>query len=620
MLTPEQDRERVAALHSYGILDTQPESSFDALTRLAAQLTDTPMALVGLIDESRQWFKSQVGLDSCETSREQTFCRYALHSPEIFVVPDAHLDPRFADNPMVTGSPFIRFYAGVPLISDDGYALGTLCVLDTVPRELSETQYEQLHALAGQVMTQLLLRRHTHALAAEVAARQSAEQAARDSESRWRTLVDASPVGISLADEHGCFLTANQALCDILGRSFDQLVGRTAASFTHEDDLPSHHATGETILASGGVARLERRCYRPDGDLRWLWLTLTHTPGPQGQTWTLAHAEDITDRKLSEQALQESESDLAAVADVVRKIQSGADARESVVQAGLRLASASYVSLVEPNADCSALTVTAATDPSLVGASVAMDPTSATARTFTSGEAFFSAKTAGHPMISPALLELTGARTVYIVPVFSGESISGVIIVAWTHELPSIDDRRARVVALLADNAGVALRQAGLLAELHTLASTDPLTGLANRRSWDQRLDALMAQAREDGTPLTVAVADLDHFKKFNDEHGHLAGDRMLRDFADAMQSQLRNGDFAARWGGEEFTVALPDCTQSEAIRVLNRVRLSVPHDSTCSIGHATWDGHEDVDSLLRRADSALYAAKQAGRNQTLAA
>ncbi|SOD74896.1 PAS domain S-box-containing protein/diguanylate cyclase (GGDEF)-like protein [Jatrophihabitans sp. GAS493] len=620
MLTSPHEQRRVAALHAYNVLDTEPEPSFDAITRLAAQLADAPMALVGLIDESRQWFKSKQGMTGCETPRDDTFCRYALHSSDILVIPDAQLDPRFAANPQVTGAPFIRFYAGVPLVSDDGYVLGTLCVLDTAPRELTEVQYDQLRALASQVMAQLLLRKHTYTLAAEVAARQAAEQAARDSETRWRTLVEASPVGIALSDEHGRYLTANAALCSILGRRHDQLIGRTSASFTHKDDLESYNATGETIVAHGGVARVERRCYRPDGDLRWLWLTLTHTPGPQGQTWTLAHAEDITDRKLSEQALRESEADLAAVAQVVRKIQSGADARESVVQAGLRLASASYVSLVEPSGDGSTLTVTAATEPALVGASVAIDPSSATSRTFLTGEAFFSAHTAGHPLISAALLELTGARTVYIVPVYSAEAISAVLIVAWSHELSSMDDRRARVVALLADNAGVALRQAGLLAELHTLASTDPLTGLANRRSWDQRLESLMERAHEDGTPLTIAVADLDHFKKFNDRHGHLAGDRMLRDFADSMLSQLRTGDFAARWGGEEFTVALPNCAQSEAIRVLNRVRLSVPHDSTCSIGLATWDDREDADALLRRADAALYAAKQAGRNQTLAA
>ncbi len=150
---------RLAALESYDILDTEAETGYDALTRLAADLCGVPISLISLIDDRRQWFKSNFGLgDARSTPREQAFCAHAIASPEIFEVENALLDARFVENPLVTGDPNIRFYAGMPLIDDDGFALGTLCVIDNTPRTLSETQRRQLGLLALAV-TELIKRR-----------------------------------------------------------------------------------------------------------------------------------------------------------------------------------------------------------------------------------------------------------------------------------------------------------------------------------------------------------------------------------------------------------------------------------------------------------------------------
>ena len=724
---------RLAALRSYDVVGTPPEGVFDDLTRLAAQLCDAPIALISLVDADRQWFKSHVGLEVCTTSRETSFCAHALASPDLLVVPDTRLDPRFATNPMVTGEPMVRFYAGAPLVNEDGHTLGTLCVLDTVPRELTDRQSEQLRALARQAMAQLTLRRreierteserrwrslvdhspvaigiisadgeyrYVNSLALEVygvssavemtdrpaadfiapgredetrqvflgvlsgesihgwqwtlrqqsgtvidvvlnAARVTyegepavmlqvrdiseqvaANRALQESERSWRTLFGASPVGIGLSNEQGRFIAANPALCALYGRPERDVLGHSAAEFTHPDDLASHRNATELISsADDGIYRLEKRYIRPDGEIRWAWLTITHTPGPAGQTWTMAHVQDVTDNKATERAIADSEANLRAVTDVVRHIQAGSDPRQPIVDAALELAQASYSSLLEPTPDATMLAVTATTSPDLVGMSTPSAGESFTAEVFRTGEAMFVAEAREHPLgRAHGLLDRTGIRSLLAVPVLGGATVTGVLLVAWTEQITTLDDRRAGVVSLLADQAGVALRQAALVAKLESLALTDPLTGLPNRRSWDQHLAHLLAMARRDGRPVTVALADLDRFKAFNDSRGHQAGDELLALFAETTRGAMRTSDSMARWGGEEFAISLPHCGSGEAIAVLDRLRALTPMGETCSIGCATWDGAESAEQLLARADRALYAAKAAGRDRTCAA
>jgi GAF domain-containing protein len=157
---PKNEEARVAALEKYAILDTDPELAFDDLTLLASFACKTPIALISLIDEQGQWFKARVGLSISETSRDIAFCSTAILQPEIFVVPDALADERFRDNPLVVSEPHIRFYAGAPLITEDGYALGTLCVIDQKPRELEPDQKDALKALSRLVLAQLEFRRN----------------------------------------------------------------------------------------------------------------------------------------------------------------------------------------------------------------------------------------------------------------------------------------------------------------------------------------------------------------------------------------------------------------------------------------------------------------------------
>lgn len=172
---PATDAARVAALQKYAILDTEPEQAFEDLTLLASYVCKTPIAAISLVDEDRQWFKSRIGLQVSQTPRDIAFCSVAIQQSDVMVVPDTFEDDRFRNNPLVVSDPYIRFYAGAPLINEDGYALGTLCVVDRTPRELGLDQKEALLSLSRLVLAQLELRRNLQLLKEALTERSTAE-------------------------------------------------------------------------------------------------------------------------------------------------------------------------------------------------------------------------------------------------------------------------------------------------------------------------------------------------------------------------------------------------------------------------------------------------------------
>lgn len=173
---PENETERLNTLRGYGILDTHPEERFDDLTRLAASICDAPISFISLVDEDRQWFKSKVGMEERQTPREVAFCAHCIMSSDLFVVPDASRDPRFAANPLVLGEPHIRFYAGAPLAAPNGHHLGALCVLDRVPRELRAAQLDALRILGRQVMAQVMLGKNLDELKTALMAKEALQE------------------------------------------------------------------------------------------------------------------------------------------------------------------------------------------------------------------------------------------------------------------------------------------------------------------------------------------------------------------------------------------------------------------------------------------------------------
>ena len=201
---PADEEQRILALERYDILDSLPEAQYDDLTSLAAQICGTPISLVSLVASERQWFKSRHGFGPGESPREISFCAHAIHGEEVFEVPDATLDKRFCDNPLVTGEHHIRFYAGAPLVTPDGLKLGTLCVIDRKPREkLTDAQRAALLALARQAVALLELRR-------SVARLQASNRELRDSREEFRSFMDNSPIVAFSKDAQGRMTYANR--------------------------------------------------------------------------------------------------------------------------------------------------------------------------------------------------------------------------------------------------------------------------------------------------------------------------------------------------------------------------------------------------------------------------
>jgi diguanylate cyclase (GGDEF)-like protein len=330
------------------------------------------------------------------------------------------------------------------------------------------------------------------------------------------------------------------------------------------------------------------------------------------------------ERKRAEQQVREHVENIAAVADATRELSRSTDAnsaRPALCAAAHRVSGAALAVLLEPDVKRGALVATACSEPALAGTAVpfAGEPSGAV-RAFVSAEPFFVADAEGHPAVSQRMVERTGAASVFSQPVVRDGQAIAVLLVAWTKRVPSVPQRVAAMMELLADEAVVAVERADLLTRLESVARTDKLTGLANRRAWEDELERELVRAARHQTAVCVAMLDLDWFKAFNDEHGHQAGDRLLKQAAAVWRTELRTTDFMARYGGEEFSVVLPDCDLAGAVAIVKRLCAGVPGDQTCSAGVAAWDGSETPEALLGRADVSLYEAKRAGRDQVVAA
>jgi diguanylate cyclase (GGDEF)-like protein len=214
----------------------------------------------------------------------------------------------------------------------------------------------------------------------------------------------------------------------------------------------------------------------------------------------------------------------------------------------------------------------------------------------------------------------SGLRSAYVEPLLRDGEPAGVLAISW-HTVKRADPSKlSSLVGLLATETASAIERADLVSELASTARTDQLTGVRNRRAWDEELPRELARARRVGAPVCVAMIDIDHFKAYNDRHGHLAGDRLLRTAAAGWSRRLRTTDLMARYGGEEFCVLLPGCSEEIGERLLDLLRRDMPDRATCSAGVAEWDGHESPEELVGRADRALYAAKRGGRDRVATA
>ncbi len=264
---PANDEQRLAELYRYDILDTEAEIEFDDFTRLAAHICGVPIALVSLVDKDRQWFKSCVGLDATQTARDISFCGHAVLNAGVFEIQDAARDPRFADNPLVVEGPAIRFYAGAPLMTQSGIAIGTLCVIDTQPKTLTVEQIQSLEALSRQVVRQFDLR---------LLVRRQKEQNLELARQRnfQKMLFDSATAGVVSITATGQITSVNAA--------FERLVGYTAVELAHQKNIRFFHLQEELKERAQELSRQLLRPVEPEDSI---WAS-SRVGVPDMRDWT----------------------------------------------------------------------------------------------------------------------------------------------------------------------------------------------------------------------------------------------------------------------------------------------------------------------------------------------
>jgi diguanylate cyclase (GGDEF)-like protein len=319
----------------------------------------------------------------------------------------------------------------------------------------------------------------------------------------------------------------------------------------------------------------------------------------------------VSEVRFQARQAQRREHALAEVARVMRGISTSVEAREEVCEATRSIGGATFALLYEPVGEDGALRSTAMAGVEMAPLEVDANAVSAARQVFVRGESLHWNEGEKTTAINLDLWKRVGQPgALMFEPVLRGGEPIGVLVVGWAERI-GVDSMQAALVTLLAHEVAAAIERGDLLARMSAMASTDALTGLPNRRAWEARLgDTLLGRE-----PIVLAMFDLDHFKDYNDTHGHPAGDRLLRETAAAWREELRADDFLARVGGEEFALLLQATAESDASAVVERLRLCVPYGQTCSVGIVTRRAGESGQALIARADEALYASKTGGRD-----
>jgi len=290
---PQNEQERLAKLKEYNILDSEPEAVFDNMVQLASYICKTPIAAISLIDSDRQWFKSIVGVNVKETPRDIAFCAHTILQDDTFVIPDALKDERFFDNPLVTEGPEIRFYAGVPLITSNGYHLGTLCVIDTVARELQVEQLDAIKTLADSVTVHLDLR------LSHVAIRKYVDKLQISA-----TIFDSANEAIVVTDADNNFVTVNPAFCTLTGYSRDEVIGQTPKILKSGKQNAAFYKQMWHQLNTMGFWNGELWNKRKDGEEYAEWLSIKVVYNEDGsKKMHVALFSDVTQRKQADEII-----------------------------------------------------------------------------------------------------------------------------------------------------------------------------------------------------------------------------------------------------------------------------------------------------------------------------
>jgi diguanylate cyclase (GGDEF)-like protein/PAS domain S-box-containing protein len=738
---PFDDEQRLATLHAYRVLDIAPDPALDALTQLAANLLGTPTALVSLVDRDRQWFLSRVGTSLTQTPRSDALCDTAIRSDAVLVVPDARADPRFSANPLVTGAPGIRFYAGAPIRVQDNQALGTLCVIDYAPRALTKAQEESLAALARQAAVHLELLRRNDMLAAsarELSAERDALRLARaqieSNDQQLRAVVaqtnDAwweinfetgqsyySPAGLEMLGRAAEDLPNDMRLWDTLNdpqelaRQLDrinQAVNEGRNHFAYETYLLhrdghqvpilarafiSRDASGKAIRIAGTDTDLSKRnaaLKALEGEQRFNEQIFTHSPigiqifDAQGDCVAanpaMARTVGGTVEELQRQNLHRIASwKKSGIRELALNTLRTGQANAGVVRVQTTFgkdiwALVNFRTLPEGSVGRLMLMVDDVSE--FKRAEIERQSLARKAeeslnllnnlaqrvpgviyqyRLYPDGRSCF-------PFSSDGIRDIYGVR-----PEDVREDASAVFqrlhpadrdgvtasiaesarsLAPWRQEfrvmLPEHGLRWRQGFAQPEKLADGSVLWHGCVTDIterkvaeantHQLAYFDSLTGLPNRAQLLDRIGQALEASRRSGQIGALLFLDLDNFKRINDARCHSVGDALLVLVAQRLTELLRPGDIVARLGGDEFVVLVNELGQDRdgaahaAMAVAERVRRIIESPSLIdgwlysgagSVGVTMFPkGQSSVDDLLREADTAMYRAKETGRNR----
>jgi diguanylate cyclase (GGDEF)-like protein len=323
----------------------------------------------------------------------------------------------------------------------------------------------------------------------------------------------------------------------------------------------------------------------------------------------------VARHRASELALAEQYADLRLIGRVSRAIAAGPEARREVCRAVAELTGADLVMLYEPAGDELRGTAAAGCHADALPPLRLDDETSGTVRAYRTGRLILIADAVAPDAFtaSPHLSKAVQATSAVFMPVVREQQPVGALALTFDSRIEQLPQRVAAALEVLAEEAAVAITRADAALQLAEQARRDPLTGLANRRGWEEALDIELDRSARTGAPVSVLMLDLDGLKPYNDTHGHQAGDQLLVATAQAWLARLRPTDVLARYGGDEFVAVLPGCEATTALRVSQALLAALPPGGSCSAGVACWDGAEDAASLQARADAALYAVKRSG-------
>lgn len=577
---PADEKQRLARLHALNVLDTEAEPLFDALTQAAAQVTHSPIALLTLVDADRQWFKSNVGLQGVsETPRTSAFCAYTILGTQLLEVSDARGDPRFSDNPLVTGDPHIRFYAGEPLRLADGQQVGSLCVIDREPRSLDENQRAVLKSLA---------RAATEALELRMLAGDRERMMASETELAQKHAREALQLGHKLRASED-FLDRTGHLAGVGGWQVDIATGeifwsdetcrihdlapgyrpsmQEAQGFYYPEAREILKAAVDKCLKDGVGWDLELPLVTATGRHVWVHTIGSLEHDPQGAPVRLLGAvQNITIRKRVVMALEASDRRFRKLFEYSLGLICTHD-HEGVL--------------------------------------LSVNPSAANSLGYAVGEML------GRPLTDFIRPERHALFRAYLLRMFRTDSDRGTLeLVAkdgtlriWLYQNVLDDDGDDPYVLGHAQDITERHHQSLMLQEA---SLRDPLTGCYNRRFLNE------AAARGMGERWGCIAFDLDHFKAVNDTYGHQRGDEVLVAMAHFLLRHVRPEDAVIRLGGDEFMVLFRDAEDGVAESVVGRIernRDDAPIGFT--YGWSTFDGSTSVEQGLAEADRQLYRKRE---------